>query len=375
MSRARTFHDKPIRTVKDWYGEDWDVYTERKTKAGIDLCEGWPHGKNGLDGTGWRYSQILTVELVNYLQQTRYSDAVKMLGICKTQISKFRQKLDIQTKMVYIDEEWLIEHQDEIVYSNLKELQEKYNLSKSQIYARVKILEKRLEVPTQRKSRISDESLALEKWYQQHKDELYLLGTEIIKAQFNFSPFLAKKYYERSCLEHSQSPKTFRKKQQADRKVKHKWLIKHKDELLNPNLTKAQIAQKLNKTESQIHTARAELRKLFNLPTPLELDDQWLLKHQDDLLNPNLRGADLAEKFNLNKKQVTARIERLRLLLNLPKPDNPIHIWREQNKDLILSTDLSIAEIAEQLDKSKQYITNTRFILRKLLEKQASNLY
>lgn len=369
--RSRTFVKTPIRTIKDWFGEDWDVYTITKTKAGIDLCEGWPHGKNTLDGMGWRHSHILTEELVHYLQQTRYSDAVKMLGICKTQISNFRQKLDIQTPMVYVDEAWLIEHQHEILYGNLKELKEKYNLSKNQVYTRVKILEKHHGIPTQRKSRISDESLALEKWYQLHKDELYKMDTETIKAQFNLSTFLAKKYYERSCKEHKQRPKTFYQKLKTDRKIKQKWMIDHKDELLNPNLTKAQIAVKLNKTESQVHTARKELRKRFNLPTPLELDDQWLFKHQDDLLNPNLHCADLAEKFNLNKRQVTARIDRLRLLLNLPKPDKPIQIWREHNKDLILCTDLSIAEIAEQLGKSKQYIRTTRFILRKRLEEQA----
>lgn len=271
MYRARTFHDKPIRTIKDWFGEDWDVYIERETKAGIHLCEGWPQGKNTLDGIGWRHSHILTEELVNYLQKTSYSESVKMLGISKTQISNFRQRLDLQEKMVYVDEAWLIEHQHEILYGNLKELKQKYNLSKSQIYARVRILEKHHGIPTQRKSRISDESLALEKWYQLHKDELYKMDTETIKVQFNLSHFLAKKYYERSCREHNLSPKTFYTQLKANREIKHKWLLQQKDELLNPEFTAAQLAERLNKTYNQIKVARSELRKLLNQPSELDL--------------------------------------------------------------------------------------------------------
>ena len=262
-----TYVKRPIRTIKDWFGEDWDVYIERETKAGIHLCEGWPQSKNTLDGTGWRHSQILTEELVNYLQKTPYSEAVKMLGICRTQISNFRQRLDLQEKMVYIDENWLIEHQDEILYGNFKELKQKYNLTKNQIYTRVRILEKRLKIPSPRKSRISDESLALEKWYQLHKDELYKMDTETIKVQFNISHFLAKKYYERSCLEHHIAPKTFYTQLKANRENKQNWLLQHKDQLLNPAFTAVELAERLNKTKSQIKTARGELRKLLNMKT------------------------------------------------------------------------------------------------------------
>ena len=93
------------------------------------------------------------------------------------------------------------------------------------------------------------------------------MDTETIKVQFNISHFLAKKYYERSCLEHHIAPKTFYTQLKANRENKQNWLLQHKDQLLNPAFTAVELAERLNKTKSQIKTARGELRKLLNMKT------------------------------------------------------------------------------------------------------------
>lgn len=33
----------PIKTIKDWENEDWDVYEERKSISGIMIYRGWPY--------------------------------------------------------------------------------------------------------------------------------------------------------------------------------------------------------------------------------------------------------------------------------------------------------------------------------------------
>ena len=38
---ARKYILIPIRTIKDWQGNDWDVYEERKISNEITLQYGW----------------------------------------------------------------------------------------------------------------------------------------------------------------------------------------------------------------------------------------------------------------------------------------------------------------------------------------------
>ncbi|WP_423753099.1 hypothetical protein [Acinetobacter gyllenbergii] len=62
-----------IKTVKDWEGEYWDAYEERKTHVGIMVYRGWPYGLSAKDeGVGPGFSVILTPEVADFVKNTKF---------------------------------------------------------------------------------------------------------------------------------------------------------------------------------------------------------------------------------------------------------------------------------------------------------------
>lgn len=77
----------PIKTIKDWKGEDRDVYEERKTQFGLILNFGWLYSAQRKGSK----SLILTIDLVEYLKIATYRQAIQELGLSSTLISRMRR--------------------------------------------------------------------------------------------------------------------------------------------------------------------------------------------------------------------------------------------------------------------------------------------
>jgi hypothetical protein len=54
-----------IKTIKDWQGEDWDVYEERNTQAGIMIYKGWMYEQIAKS----QYFYIMTNDLAEFLKK------------------------------------------------------------------------------------------------------------------------------------------------------------------------------------------------------------------------------------------------------------------------------------------------------------------
>lgn len=78
MPRYKLFK---IKVIKDWNGDDWDVYEERKTQGGINIYLGWPYALTPKDGIGGKFSFILTEELADYLKAHRVKDVHENLDL------------------------------------------------------------------------------------------------------------------------------------------------------------------------------------------------------------------------------------------------------------------------------------------------------
>lgn len=366
--RSRTYIDRPIHTIKDWFGVDWDVYVERKTQAGVMLCEGWPYSLRPKDGIGGRFSHILTLELAEYLKVTRTGVATQQLGISNQQMTKFKNWMGIQNKVIHRNDEWLLAHQDEILYSSFNSLKEKYGLTRTQVYNHKAWLEDLIGVQAGR-LRHTEQNDAHEQWYQKHHTELQSMQVEDIVTQFQISKFMALGIYNR--IQQERQGLSYSAQLQVKKQQQQQWLLDHQEVILSNEYTIEQIAQKLNKKTKQILMARTALRQNLNIATAQEQSRAWILQHQEDFLN--LSYAELAKKYQLTKHQVSNRKQKLKKLLNLPKFTETLQQWRMQHKDLILSNQLSIAEIAQRLHQSTSNIHRIRTLLRTQLKLDANN--
>lgn len=66
-------------------------------------------------------------------------------------MAKFRRKLGIQNKFIYRDDQWLIEHHDELLHDSLETLKAKYGLKCTQVYQHKKWLAELVDVAKRKK--------------------------------------------------------------------------------------------------------------------------------------------------------------------------------------------------------------------------------
>jgi len=84
---------KIVGHATDWIGVAWDVRERRETAHGFELMIGWPADEpRGQGGRG--VAVILTVELAQYLLQTRLRDVDLPIG--RTPIKRLRRELEIR---------------------------------------------------------------------------------------------------------------------------------------------------------------------------------------------------------------------------------------------------------------------------------------
>ncbi|WP_202743214.1 hypothetical protein [Acinetobacter calcoaceticus] len=354
-----------LKEVQDWAGEYWDAYEERKSLSGLMIYKGWPYSLTPKDGIGGQFSVILTPEIVEFLKVHPITVAEKQLGLSSSLVAKFRRTLGIQNKFIYRNNQWLLEHQDELLHDNLETLQTKYGLNRNQVYQHRKWLAELIEVPLRKKLRKNQLEYLQEQWFLKNKSKMINLSAPEIAVTYDISLFLAKKAYNR--IRQERRELSFSEEFQHNKQRKAQWLLDHQDALLNSEKTVAELAEQFDKTTGQILRAKARLRQILKIPKVKEQNHAWLLKYKETLFNPNLSNDEIAQILNMNKLQVIRKKGQLNKLLELPNHNDQIQAWRLHNQEILLSLHLPISEIARILDRKEDYIIKNRLILRKFL--------
>ncbi|WP_332605168.1 hypothetical protein [Acinetobacter sp. ESBL14] len=355
-----------IKTVKDWEGEYWDAYEERKTHVGIMVYRGWPYGLSAKDeGVGPGFSVILTPEVADFVKKYKVFEAANKLELSLSMVGKFRRLLGIQRNFIYRNDRWLLAHQDELLYDSLDTLKAKYGLTRPQVYQHKIWLAELVDIPVRKRLRKKQAEVIQEQWFQANKKQLKGLTVQEIVEKFDVSVFIAKKFYNR--IRQALDEFSFSEKFQNDKQEKRQWLLDHQEELLNSGKTVAVLADQFQKMPGEILRAKARLREILDIPKIKAQKEAWFALHQEDLLNPELSNADLVKKLGLSLEQIFRKKDELRQRLGRPKHKDQVQAWRLENQEILLDLHLSVTEIAKKLKRSEKYIIKNRMILRKFL--------
>ncbi|KAF1024370.1 MAG: hypothetical protein GAK29_02602 [Acinetobacter bereziniae] len=355
----------PIKTIKDWENEDWDVYEERKSISGIMIYRGWPYALTPRDGIGGVFSHILSPEIAEFLKVHSITESEQQLGLNNGIVAKFRRRLGIQNKFIYRNDQWILEHKDELLYDSHQTLKAKYGLNRNQVYQHKEWLAELIDIPKSKKMRKTSADDQQEQWFQKHKAQMTEMDVEEIALKFNVSPFIATKTYNR--IRQELGELTFSAQFQQNKQDKYQWLLDHQDELLNSGKTVAELAKQFQKTNGQILRAKARLREILKTPKVQDQNREWLLENQDILLHLKLSKEETAKRLNIEPSQVYRKRGELKKLLNIPHHNDLVQVWRLENQEVLLSLHLSIPEIARILDRNENYIVKNRLILRNFL--------
>ena len=310
---ARKYNLHPIKTIKDWRGEDWDVYEERKTPIGIMVYKGWLYGS-----TGGFLAYILTDEIVQFLKQHRIDEAVKQLGISRDKIICFRRELNLQKKYFKLDHQWMHQHKEELLSNSFQILNEKYGLTKPQVKLYTKYLKQTLAVTPVDSKRQSLNSLKKEQRYQSHKHEIAQMTVTEIRHYLQISQSTAYWMHQQVCEEFQLSNTAEnRKNHQAQYQ---KWLLDHKQAFFRTDITLEDIARNFNITKLQLIYARKRLQALFPELGKKKDVMAWVLQHRDELFNSTRH--ELAKKYDMNRDQISYR----RYLLKQLKQKETDHV-------------------------------------------------
>lgn len=307
---ARKYKSYPIKTIKDWEGEDWSIFEEYQTKVGIPLYKGRIYGE-----VYGHYAVILTSEIAEYIQQNnrlKRADLANQLNISKDIINRFRNTLGIQRKLHIPDYEWVYAHQDELFSESFETLFEKYGLSKKQVQGYVVHLKKCKGITRTQKRRVLQTVVDREKMFLEHKDEIIHCNTIVELAdKFDVHISIARDIHLRMCKE-NQLPITG--VQQTQRRQERKqWFMDNQDLLLNASQTDKVLALQLNMTLSQLNKAKAYVRKQLGIVVETKAPDyDWVRQHQYEL--ENLERKQIQALFQITKGQVDYRRNLLKKL-------------------------------------------------------------
>ncbi|WP_151807487.1 hypothetical protein [Acinetobacter bereziniae] len=362
---AKKYKLYPIKTIKDWENEDWDVYEERKSLSGIMIYRGWPYALTPRDGIGGVFSHILSPEIAEFLKVHSITESEQQLGLNNGIVAKFRRRLAIQNKFIYRNDQWLLAHKDELLYDSLETLKAKYGLKRTQVYKHKKWLAELIEIPIRKKMRKTSTDELQEQWFQKHKAQMSEMEVDEIALKFNVSHFIATKTYNR--IRQELGELTFSAQFQQNKQDKYQWLLAYQEELLNSGKTVAELAEQFQKTNGQILRAKARLREILKIQKVQDQNREWLLANQDILFHLKLSKEETAKRLNIEPSQVYRKRGQLKKLLKIPHHNDLVQAWRLENQEVLLSLHLSISEIAKILNQKEGYIVRNREILRKFL--------
>lgn len=305
---VRKYKLYPIKTIKDWEGEDWDVYEEKRLSNGLMLFRGRMNERvYGHNAT------ILTPELAEFIKQNKSIKLpvlAEQLGFSKDVLIRFKKRLDIQKKVPKPDYDWVIAHQDEILYESHEVLLDKYQLHSGQVSRYTRYLIEKIGIVQTRSRKKHRVLLEIEEKILTHQDIILSCNKidDLVEVMDICIP-TATKIHKNMCKEHDQ--RTTAEKLKHKRFEKKQWLLKNQQALLSNDLPVEEIAQKFKLTKNQIMSARARLKQLLNIskrPSVLK----WVNAHQHDLLN--LNHLELQQKYQLSLKQIDYRKNLLKQL-------------------------------------------------------------
>ncbi|MFW1826240.1 hypothetical protein ACG94V_04980 [Acinetobacter sp. ULE_I001] len=299
---AKRYKIYPIKTIKDWQGEDWDVYEERNTQAGIMIYKGWMYEQIAKS----QYVYILTNDLAEFLKKHDRVKSMKLLGLSVKIITRFRRALGLQKKYDYTLStlrDWMFEHQDELFTQSFQMLKEKYGLTQTEVTKYCTFLRKE-GVQRSNKLRKNKIGYANRKIVQNNKDAL--AKSENI---FEVQSLLNKKNLKAARRAHNLVCKELGIPTLNDIRVqrlneKKEWRLEHKEIILSTQYSIKEIAIRLNKTEQEILTSRSYLKELLGEKKRVSLLN-WVREHQQELNTLSIK--ELCEKFNLTVGAVMYR--------------------------------------------------------------------
>lgn len=170
------------------------------------------------------------------------------------------------------------------------------------MYQHKKWLAELIDIPTKKIMRKSPADDLQEQWYQKHKADMTQMSMIDISSQFNISPYLAKKAYNR--IQEELGDLSFSEKFQQSKKDYLQWLTENQAVLLDKGKSIAELAVQFKKTEGQIRRARAKLREILKIPKVKDQNQTWLLANQEILLNPKLSKEEAAIRLAIESSQV-----------------------------------------------------------------------
>lgn len=307
---AKKYKLYPIKTIKDWEGEDWSIFEEYRTQVGIPLYKGRIYGE-----VFGRHTVILTAEFADYLRQNNELKTLELatkLNVSKNMIYSFRKKLGIQRKMHIPDYEWVYAHQDELFTESFETLFERYGITEKQVRGYVVHLKKCKKIPRTQRRRKLHSVVEREKMFLQHKNEIIHCNTIVELAEkFNVHISIARDIHLRMCAE-NQFPITGIQRAQR-RSERKQWFLDNQDLLLNSAQTDKELALQLNMTLPQLNKAKAYVRKQLGIVVETKVPDyDWVRQHQYEL--ENLERKKIQELFQITKGQVDYRRNLLKKL-------------------------------------------------------------
>ncbi|AMW78539.1 hypothetical protein AMD27_06350 [Acinetobacter sp. TGL-Y2] len=291
----------PIQTVKDWQGEDWDIYEERKIVVGLTLQFGWRYGAPRLGSK----SLVITPELADYIKTLTWLEMTDVLGISTSTATKIRCELNLQKAVSRRNYKWIIQHQHEILNYSYPMLFEKYGLSKGTVKSYSNYLVSELSIKD-KKTRIHENQYTVEKIYQTHKVQIAQCKSfKELQKILQTDDYTARKFHELACAELQLPAMSEIHLKQLN--ATWQWRYQHRDTILNPDITILQIAAQLNTSTDQIYNARKALRRRLNIKEIIGVVgiEKWVLQHATELTTFKI--SELQKKYQMTKGQIKYR--------------------------------------------------------------------
>lgn len=308
---ARKYILYPIQTIKDWQGEDWDVHEERKISDKITLQYGWLYCAPRQGSK----SLIVSSELAEIFRIYSWREMIDVFGISSSTASKIRRELNLSKIAHRRDRDWIIQHQNEILYSSFLMLLDKYGLHKGIVKSYSNYLIS--DVGIKRKTTRHHESqFAVEKTYEMHKVAIAQCKSfRELNAILHTDDYTARKFHELACAE-------LNLPSMSERHLKNlsntwTWRYQHRNTILNAEMTIIQIATQLNTSSDEIYNARKALRRRLKIKETIGVVrvislDQWVLQHAIEL--KTLKISQLQQKFQISSAQIKYRRKLLKQL-------------------------------------------------------------
>ncbi|MDV4313384.1 hypothetical protein MY149_10700 [Acinetobacter indicus] len=249
-----------IKVLQDALGEYWDVYEERTTVNGLQIYRGWHYGCTPADeGISPVFSYILTHEIAELIKTNPIHYVYDKTGISLSVIAKMRVKLSINRNFVYRNDQWLLENQDSLLNDSYKTLKNLFNLTKPQVNQHREWLSDLLGIAKCKRLRNTKHDDEMEQWFRNEYENFKGMTVQDLMDKYNISKYLAIKTHDK--YQQMNNGASYAETLKIAKNEQAKWLLENKSTLFSSSDTITAIAEKLNKSPSQISRLRKSSRR------------------------------------------------------------------------------------------------------------------